>query len=77
MRPRQAILLTIGALGAGFLGASVHGVATVNADLERMAPVRHTLEKSVSDRRHRDCDAKTRDGEREPTRARPTVDAEI
>jgi hypothetical protein len=54
MRPRQAIILSIGAAGAGLLGASVHGVGTVNADLESLAPVRQQIQQRVIDTRH-DC----------------------
>lgn len=53
MRPRQAIIFSIGALGAGFIGASVHGVTTVNADLERMVQVRQ-VEQRIIDHRS-DC----------------------
>jgi hypothetical protein len=53
MKARQAILLTIGALGAGFVGASVQGVTAVNADLERMSETRQQLHR-VLDRKHDD-----------------------
>jgi hypothetical protein len=54
MKARQAILLTIGALGAGFVGASVQGVTAVNADLERMSETRQQMHQ-VLDRKHDDC----------------------
>lgn len=53
MRPRQAIILSIGALGAGLIGASVHGVTTVNADLERIVQVRQMEQRMI--KHERDC----------------------
>ena len=75
MRPRQAIVLTIAALGAGFVGASIHGVATVNADLEAMAPARHTIEQRVLDTRGDDCPF--REKNRDPRNRGAADDTEI
>jgi hypothetical protein len=71
MRPRQAILLTIGALGAGLVGASVQGVTAVNADLENMSSARQQLHR-VLDSERDDCPLR----DRKPQRSTPS-DTEI
>jgi hypothetical protein len=72
MRPRQAILLTIGVLGAGLVGASVQGVTAVNADLENMSSARQQLHRVLDREERHDCPLR----DRKPQRSTPS-DTEI